>query len=78
MEPLLAGSGGGACRGAPGGKGDGSSSIVLSNAVAQDTRRFISWNCCAQWGVLGRPAARPTLAFRYWELCSFRRWGLEG
>lgn len=72
MEPLLAGSGAGGCRGAPGGNGDASSSIVLSNAVAQDTRRLISWNSCAQCGVLGLPAARPTLAFRWSEGSSFR------
>lgn len=42
MLPLLAGSGSGGCRGAPEGKGEGSSSIVLSKAVAQDTRRLIS------------------------------------
>lgn len=64
MDTFLAGTGGGGLKGTTGGKGEGSSSNVLSNAVAHETLRFISFNSFAQGGVLASSIARPTLALR--------------
>lgn len=80
IVPFLAGTGGGGLKGTPGGNreesGEVSSPIVLSNAVAHETRRFNSLNSFAQGGVFASPMARPTLALRNSGGCTFRLCGL--
>lgn len=73
--PRLVGSGGGGCRGTPGGNGGGFSSAVPSSAVAHDTLRFISLNSFTHEGAL--VTARPILAFRGWDCSPFRVYGLR-